>query len=423
MKKKISKQIRNRLKKVLSKMPPKKKILKRVAKKKAKVSSRPEVTTIAYESPIPIQANGAGNATGIEDKKSSALQFNNVLTASRMNTAMTCWRKHFWQCEIGLRKTFETSMALRVGSAWARAMEARWNGLSYDDALAAAIPVGSTLFSEYDAAIISGLLAGYYDVYGEREQFGKMHAEVQFRHDLGDGWTAEGKIDGLGSLTDGRSGIVESKTTSDSLQPDSSFWLRLNFNIQVQQYIVEARNLGWDIATTYYDVTKKPLLSPKESIEDLDFNGDKIVFDSQGNRVINEKGRFAGLPKQSADKEKGQYIKSHKETASEFCDRIYKDVLSRPDFYFCRKEIPVIENNLESFRRQRLLIRNTIEFYREQEQCLPTKRDPEAWPRNVSSDTCDFCSFKNFCLQNQTIDLEHPPEGFEIQSFNPELQK
>jgi hypothetical protein len=389
------------------------------------------------EFPFPLQIDPITSEQAAEIRKQIGLEpdiihvnknFNNVLTASRMGTAMQCWRKHFWQNEIGLAKITETSMALRIGSAWARAMESRWHGSSYEEALAVAIPVGSTMFSEYDAATISGLLAAYYDVYGETEQCGKIHPEVQFSSDLGDGWTAQGKIDGLGSLMDGRSVIVESKTTSDQLDPDSDYWLRLNFNIQVQQYIVEARKLGWDIVTAFYDVTKKPMISPRQNIEDLDAEGLKIVIGEDGERVINQKGKFAGLPKQSADKDKGQYVKSHRESAEEFCDRVYKDAMARPEFYFCRKEIPVIEGNLDSFIRQRLLIRDTIEFYRSMEDHQAGKpmqiapRDPEAWPRNVSSDTCDFCPFKSFCLQDLSIDLEHPPEGFQIKCFNPELQ-
>ena len=36
---------------------------------------------------------------------------------------LRCPRKHFWQCEVGLRKS-ESSFALRFGTAWHAAMEA-----------------------------------------------------------------------------------------------------------------------------------------------------------------------------------------------------------------------------------------------------------------------------------------------------------
>lgn len=379
---------------------------------------------------------------------------NNVLTASRINTALSCWRKHFWNAEIGLHRNEETSPALRIGSAWARAMESRWKGLSYDSALADAIPEGCMLFDQFTAGMISALLAAYYEIYGANETQGGIVPEVQFSSELGDGWTTQGKIDGLGELN-GRTVIIESKTTSDSIAPGSDFWLRTTFNVQVYQYIVEARKLGLDVATTYYDVAKKPMVRPLEFVPVLDENDQKIVTDIEipafeiwkhgkpgkeetlkkrhdaivtKHRIFTTRGKNKGQPKQSADKKKGEFMMGGPETPDQFCDRVYKDVLSRSDFYFCRREIPVIEQQVVDFIRQRQVIRDTIRFYRDCEDVnqfdeFTVIRDPSAWPRNVSSDTCDYCQFKSFCLTGQSIDPEHPPMGFSVQEFNPELAK
>ena len=162
-------------------------------------------------------------------------------------------------------------------------------------------------------------------------------------------------------------------------------------------------------------MTRKPMIQPK-SVTDLDADGLKIV-EKDGARVgvgVGEKFRW----KQSASAEAGEVLKSHIETPEEFCDRLYKDVLSRPDFYFCRKEVPVIEQELQSFENQRKCIANLIESCRKFE-CF--SRSPEAWPRNVSENTCDFCQFKTFCLQNLSVDLKNPPQGFTVAGFNPEL--
>ena len=338
--------------------------------------------------------------------------FNNIITASRMTAMMQCPRNHFWSYEIGLRKA-EDSIALRIGSAWARAMEARWNGLDFDGALAAAVPEGCG-FDEYQMATISGLLAAYYDVYGQAENFGKLNPEVQFRSDLGNGFTAQGVMDGLGSLHDGRSAIIESKTTSDSIAPDSDYWQRLSFNVQVYQYVVEARNLGWDVATCFYDVTRKPMIQPKQ-ISELDADGKKIVVDSAGVRQFRKDGI---TPIEGGNAEKGWTIKSAVETPEQFCDRLYKDCLSRPDFYFVRREVPVIEQQVESLISHRKAIVGMIENFRQSQQ---SPFDAEAWPRNVSEHICDFCQFKTFCLQNLSVDVANPPQGFTIQ-LNPELK-
>src|ERR1017187_2410956 len=201
---------------------------------------------------------------------------NNVITASRMNGLLRCPRQSWLSSELGFSR-IQVGLALRVGSAWARGTEARWRGATYEEALAAAIPVGVAL-DELACATVSALLAAYYDHYGPIETFGHLEPEVQlpFRKlGIGD-FVVGGKLDGLGVLKDGRQAILESKSTGDSLDPDSSFWLRLEFNIQLMQYLVESREMGWDVAVIFYDVMRKPSISPKQ-VTDLDEQGRKIV--------------------------------------------------------------------------------------------------------------------------------------------------
>jgi len=337
---------------------------------------------------------------------------NNILTASRMGAMMKCLRSAYWSYEVGLRKT-ETSLALRIGSAWARAMEARWNGLDYDAALSKALPEGLEM-DEQSCATIAALLLAYYRLYGASEGSGKIHAEVQFKFPIDHGFTAEGKMDGLGTLSDGRMALIEGKTTSASIEPDSDYWLRLAFNMQLYQYILAARELDWDVSTVLYDVTRKPTIKPKQ-VNDLDEAGMKIVLDAAGNRVLKKNGE----PKQSAGE--GETLQCHIETPDEFSARLLEDISLRPDFYFVRKEVPILEDNLEAFKLQRDAISRLIISLRANEQGLERKEN--AWPRNVSEMTCNFCSYQSFCLQNLTVDVKHPPEGFKIEGFNPELEK
>lgn len=352
---------------------------------------------------------------------------NNILTASRMNSLMHCPRAHFWAYEIGLSKETD-SVALHFGSAWHRAMEYRWLGKSYDDALTYAIPEGINL-DAYVCSTIAALLAGYYDHYGPKETVGKLNPEEQFAHAIeGTNFESQGKIDGLGTLKRGGHVLVESKTTSDSLLPDSDYWLRLRFNLQLYQYYDAATVKGWEIQEVIYDVTRKPSIRPMQSVDELDEDGLKIVVDQEGNRVFNTKGKNKGLPRQSGDKAKGYVVKSHKETPDEFCDRLYQDTLARPEFYFCRKEVPILESDFQQFKNQRIALVGMIEDFRERETILVKGiekekyyRNQEAWPRNVSTNTCNFCAYKSFCLRNNSIDLDNLPEGYSIQPFNPEL--
>lgn len=366
---------------------------------------------------------------------------NNVQTATRMAVLLRCARQHFWAHEVGLRKV-ESTLALKVGSAWARAMEARWLGEPYESALLYAMPEGIDI-DAYTAESVAALLAAYYEYWGEREDMAKIHPEVQFRSALEtvkcglnagpDGepielvtWTSEGKIDGLGTMKDGRSCKVEHKTTRESIAPDSDFWLRLAFNMQVWQYVTEARNLGWDLSVVFYDVVRKPAKRPCV-IAILDAEGKKIVHDATGQRVYLKAGKNKGEPRQSGDKAKGYVLQERIETPAEFSERLYQDIKSRPEFYFQRREVPILDDAIEAFKRQRFALKELIEHYRSRELTLDDsegfERDPEAWPRNVSTDTCKFCSYNSFCLQNISIDLANPPAGFEMKQFNLELDK
>lgn len=306
-------------------------------------------------------------------------------------------------------------------------MEARWHGKEYEDALACSVPMDVDM-SAYDCQVVAALLAAYYDYYGPIETCAKINPEIPFSSELeGAPFTNEGVLDGLGSLTDGRSAIIESKTTGDSVAPDSDFWMRLRFNMQVLNYVIESRKHGWDPSVIIYDVTRKPSIRPKE-VNNLDPLGRPIVLDQSGNRVIIQRGKNKDEPKKSADSKKGERIKSHVETPDEFSDRLYQDALARPEFYFARREVPIIEQDVYAFELQRYGIAKAILHYKEcergpsryedQEGNSTPIRDADAWPRNVSPDTCDFCQFKSFCLQNIP-----PTDEFQIQSFNPELER
>jgi hypothetical protein len=301
-----------------------------------------------------------------------------------MNTLVHCPRKHFWSYEVGLSIDSETSKALHFGSAWHSAMEERGKGNDYDAALVAAIPEGIDL-EIYACATIAGLLAGYYDHYGTNETVNlvKLNTEVDFPETVIDGtdFAMRGKIDGLGSLLDGRSVLMEYKTTGDSVSADSDYWLRLRFNLQVYQYVDAATKMGWNVDQVIYDVTRKPSIRPKQI---------------------------------------GKGEDKHMETPDEYCDRLYKDTLARPEFYYARKEVPIIESDLQQFYSQRLALCRVINHYRRQERS-GDKRSQEAWPRNVSTNTCDFCQYKSFCLRNAIVDLNNPPAGYSVKPFNPEL--
>lgn len=275
------------------------------------------------------------------------------LTASRMAALLSCPRKHYWAYEVGLRRIGDDAAALRFGKAWHAAMEARWKGADQATAFTAALDTGTgNALDELQAATLAGLLNGYFAHYPDAGGIA-VHPEAQFDFPL-DGsrtFSVAGKIDGLCVLADGRPALIEHKTTGDSLDSASDYWMRLRFNGQVLQYVDAARRFGWAIETVVYDVVKKPAIRQKQN-----------------------------------------------ETAGEFCARLANDAKERPEFYFARREVAVLDQDLAEFEAQRRALGFTILNYRMTEKRV--KSAEQAWPRCVTMMDCRMCEYAEFCLMN-----------------------
>jgi hypothetical protein len=337
-----------------------------------------------------------------------------LITASRMSCLLDCPRKHYWRYECGLRRDVD-AMALRFGTAWHAGMEARWQKLPYEDALKAALDT-ATDFDEATVATISGLLAGYYARWNE-DPVKDLCAEVEFRAPLQNSRTFDvaGKIDGLGILHDGRLALVEHKTTSADVGPDSDYWIRLRSNPQINQYVLAARALGWDVRVVIYDVTRKPTIRPLSNIPTLDQLGFKIVLDSTGARVFKKDGS----PRETADAEKGYAVQGAPETPEQYAERLAADAQERPDFYFARREVPILEDDLEEFAIQRSELAKMILNFRA--AARRSRLPHHGWPRHLGEFSCRTCDYASFCLQNIVPDPALPPAGFRVGVQNPEL--
>jgi hypothetical protein len=173
-------------------------------------------------------------------------------------------------------------------------------------------------------------------------------------------------------LKDGRLALIEHRTCSEDIAPDSEYWARLRFNLQIYQYVLAARALGWDVALVIYDVTRKPSIRQKQT-----------------------------------------------ETVEQYGDRLAADTRERPEFYFARREVPILDQDVAEFEVQRLALSKQILFSRAAARAA--RRPEHAWPRNCGAMTCRFCEFEGFCMQNVSVDPGLPPAGFRVGPVNPEL--
>ena len=348
----------------------------------------------------------------------------NLLTHSRVQCMRTCLRKHCFAYELGIKPAVK-SAPLRMGSAIHLAKElVHKNKMNPNDAILQAIKPYDVVPAGVDAtdwAIerekVYRLAWAYFQVWADdtREVIATEQTfELPIKNPETGGRTnkflSAGKIDGIVKLPDGRVAIDETKTTSKPIDPESDFWQRLRVDDQITKYFWAARQLGYDISCVIYDVIKKPTIEPL-LIPLLDENGDKIVLDAEGKRVL----KASGLPRQTGDSTLGYVLQQRRQTPAEYGERLSEDIAARPGFYFQRKEITRLESDIEEFEHEQWQSQQLLS------DCQRTGR----WFRNTGACLSPYrCEYANLCFGGFSGDLSQGvPEGFtQVANVNPELE-
>ena len=309
-----------------------------------------------------------------------------LLTHSRMASMRRCLREHFYRYELGITKDSEAKY-FKVGHALHTGLET-WHSTKDPDKTVAAITGDNQLDDPYDQVTVLVLLDAYID---HTLPLDFVAAEQQFELPLINPETGAasrtfniaGKIDGL---TD--DAVVEHKSTSEDISPDSDYWLRLRVDPQISLYaLASGKN------KVLYNVVRKPSIRPRQ-IPETDADGIKIcVDDITGERVQNKNGSW----KQAAAE--GCHLVTRDETPEEFGLRLREDINSRPEFYFARREIPILDDHLEEFKQE----------VWQQAKVLMDCQKHGRWFRNVSRTTCGNCQYANLCLQS--IQVGFNPDG------------
>ena len=265
------------------------------------------------------------------------IQTTQFLTNSRMSCARTCPRKHYLRYELGLRPDHD-SAPLRIGTAFHLALELHDLG---QDAIEAVRALDN--LDEYEKETVLRLYLGHVWRW-QSDGFDVVAPEQQFDLPLTNPatgaptpcWRVAGKMDRIVRLADGRLALQEYKTTSDDIAPGSDYWVRLRLDQQVSLYFIAARELGFDVQTVIYDVTRKPALRPLKATP-------------EESRKYTKEGKLYAAQR------------LNDETPEEYGERVNEDIAARPDFYFARVELPRFESDLDEFRRelwqQQLVIR------------------------------------------------------------------
>ena len=266
---------------------------------------------------------------------------------------------------------------------------------------------------EIERVTLLHALAGYRWHYGDtlesvvatEQYFSLPLLNPQTGHPIPDVFI-EGRIDKLIEVANGIA-VKEHKSTSKSIDPDSTYWGHLNLDVQTTMYVYAARRMqqldmgefwlqgGCDdtplINTVKYDVYHKPTIRPKKLTQG---DSKKFVTDGvymgQEFRIIDadivninsqiERFHVNGVPATvELGAKEGTF--TIRETPDMFGARLLKNITERPEFYFRCIELTRTDAELKAFEQELYDICKNMQFmirsgrfYTNEHQCEATFR-------------------------------------------------
>ena len=380
-----------------------------------------------------------------------------TLTHSRQSSYRTCPRRHYLRFELALSREAKPSY-LCIGSAFHAAVDARAKGEPLPPALDDMDP--------HDMAVAAAMVQVHDEL---QPPLDMVASELVFKLPLRNRrtgrqstlWTWEGVIDGIAELPGGRLALVERKTTSRDVSPGGDYWLQVMRDQQISQYVMAARQEGWDVTTVLYDVVRRPMHQRRRATPeaDLTYNRPAVEFskiekhgdgtktfsvsvngEAAGNAVtvdgewfikslwLNGNEQDVGhlgpllteakkaIKDQIAEHVTGPLHARHRlldETPEEYTVRLADLMREDPEKYLQRIEIPRLQSELDATLDDQWTLQKAIRG---------AQRSGE-WPRNPDACVTPYrCAYVDIC---DRTDLETTvPEGFvRVDNLHPELNQ
>ena len=173
-----------------------------------------------------------------------------TISVTEYQTRLRCPREHQY-AYIHRREPFrKDSEALEIGTQFHEFLERYWLGQSYTDAV-----TGTT------NPLIVGMAQAYARHWGSpSKEYEVIGVEQYFTSGQGHGY-----FDGLARDRGGHLFVVEHKTTSEKIDPASSYWTKLEVDPQVSLYYdAAAELLNEPVRGVLYDVVRKPTIRQKK---------------------------------------------------------------------------------------------------------------------------------------------------------------
>ncbi len=303
-----------------------------------------------------------------------------LLTHSSMATFRRCRRQWWYRYEMLLRPAIDRE-ALGYGSAQHEALELLSTaGL---DAALAWLRV-TVLRDEFTRQSLIAYTIAYAERYAScnivaetlaTEQVFSLPLRNPATNRRSGKWDRGGKMDRIVRLIDSREAILETKTTTNTL--DEDYWSRLMIDAQLSHYWLAAKDLGYRIETSVYDVIRKPTISPNTATPI-----EKRKYTKEGRLYANQR--------------------EYDETPEGWGERLLADIRERPEWYFARQEVARLESDLDAFKWELWQISESITHCRKK----------AAYYRSPSPMTCKNCDYFNLCAGLQAYEPGECPEGF-----------
>lgn len=366
----------------------------------------------------------------------------NTFSATSIGTFKACPMRYYYRYILGLVPILESD-ALRMGTNYHRIHEiadlkpggpcnhgdchdcpmCQNTGKLPDDIMDAVIrhldqayavaPINKTI-EEWGVEKITLLysLIGYQWYYGKQDaEYTVESLEQSFRVPLLSPITGRklapeliGKIDRLFSAGTNRF-VHDYKSTSKSVEPDSTFWNHLTLDTQTRLYTYAAARMDLGLCGVLYDVWHKPQISPKmltqgdsaKFVEDGMYCGEKFNI-SDGDNAPAVNGKTAQI---EPGKKPGTF--TIRETPEMFGARLLQDITTRPGYYFARREIAHTADDIETFEWELFNIYSSIRMM----------ANKNTWWKNEQSCEQTYkCDFINFCYNNIVIGPDEVPDNF-----------
>lgn len=287
-----------------------------------------------------------------------------VVTASSLGCFFKCQRQYYLSYVCGWRKRIADD-ALRFGTAFHKGLEEWFKKIEGKDPIFAAIKTAGEA-QEFDAETVmqlKALLNGYFIKWnGAIDAKVLPEREFDVKFPFLRGCVVCGKIDGVVEYADGHKGIIEHKTTSESIGPMDDYWQTINRD-QVALYKAAAQKDGVEVTEVLYDVIRKPTIHL----------GKNETPDDYGARLANDcVGAANGDNPRAKDYKRGA------------------------DFYFARRTIPLLSADMDALARRLFVFKK---LYDTMKRCAKQivadgGSEIEAYPKCGSVMTCKSCPFR-----------------------------